>query len=238
MQLSPRTKISLVQDDQRWMANGGRPRSPARSIALDLTAFDIATPSGAFPNGFLPSGVALARNATTGLYIPYSGAPSEIQTVGLGAASAGTVTIGFDGETTAAVAFDATLATVQAAVNALSNVAPGDVTLTGGPFPGVITFTFAGQYLGQNVPTLVVTPTGLTGGTVAVVTTQAGGGSASTNDGRGLLFAAIPYDRNGVGPLGAALFWDGVVDTTKLPTGHGVDAAFKALPACRDLVFL
>lgn len=238
MQISPRTKTELVQDSQMWMGNGGRPRSPGRSIALDLSAFDITPTTGDFPNGFIPSGVALARDATTGLYVPYGGAPSEVQTVGLGAASAGTVTIGFDGETTAAVNFDDTSTEVQAAINALSNVQPGDITVTGGPFPGVLTFTFAGQWLGENVPALVVTPTGLTGGTVTVTTTQAGGGSASTNDGRGLLFAAIPYDRAGVGPLGAALFWDGVVLSAHLPTGHGVDAAFKALDACRDLVFL
>ena len=40
------------------------------------------------------------------------------------------------------------------------------------------------------------------------------------------------------GPLGGALAWDAVIDSQYLPTGHGVDAAFKALPACRDLVFL
>jgi len=238
VQISPRTKTELVQDSQMWMGNGGRPRSPARSIALDLTAFDITPSTGDFPDGFIPSGVALARNATTGLYIPYGGAPSEVQTVDLGAASAGTVTIGFDGETTGAIAFNATSSTVQTAINGLSNVQPGDITVTGGPWPADMVFTFGGQYLGENVGAVVVTPSGLTDGTVTVETTAAGGGSASTNDGRGLLFAAIPYDRQGVGPLGAALFWDGVVISAHLPTGHGVDAAFKALDACRDLVFL
>lgn len=238
MQISPRPKTELVQDSQMWMGNGGRPRSDGRSIALDLTAFDIDPDTGDFPDGFLPSGIALARNPTTGLYVPYGGAPSEVQTVGLGAASAGTVTVGFDGETTAAVAFNATSSTVQTAINGLSNVQPGDVTVTGGPWPAVMTFTFGGQWLGEDVPALVVTPTGLTGGTVTVATTQAGGGAGSTNDGRGLLQVAVPYDRKGVGPLGATLFWDGVVLTAHLPTGHGVDAAFKALDACRDLVFL
>lgn len=38
--------------------------------------------------------------------------------------------------------------------------------MTGGPLPGTITLTFAEKYLGVNVPQVVVTPTGLTGGTV------------------------------------------------------------------------
>ncbi|WP_432124067.1 phage tail protein [Streptomyces sp. C10-9-1] len=99
---------------------------------------------------------------------------AEVQTVDLGAATAGTITLTFDGQTTSSIAYDADAATVQAALEALANVAPGDVTVTGGPLPGTITLSFAGQYLGIDVPEVTVTPTGLTGGTVTVDTTTEG----------------------------------------------------------------
>lgn len=100
---------------------------------------------------------------------------AEVQTINLGAATAGTITITFDGQTTGSIAFNATAATVQTALEALSNLDPGDIFVTGGPLPGTITLTFAGKYLGVNVPQVTVTPTGLTGGTVTVNTTVQGG---------------------------------------------------------------
>ncbi|MGW0821840.1 phage tail protein [Streptomyces sp. NPDC002845] len=99
---------------------------------------------------------------------------AEVQTIDLGAASAGTITITFDGQTTASIAYDADAATVQAALEAMSNVEAGEVTVTGGPLPGTITLSFAGQYLGVDVPEVTVTPTGLTGGTVTINTTTQG----------------------------------------------------------------
>lgn len=110
---------------------------------------------------------------------------NEVQTINLGAATAGTITIGFDGETTGAIAYNATAATVQTALEALSNVNPGDIVVTGGPLPGTVTLTFGGRYLYTNVPQVVVTPTGLTGGAVTVATTTEGGAAAGgATDGR------------------------------------------------------
>lgn len=111
---------------------------------------------------------------------------NEVQTYNLGAATAGTHTIGFDGETTAALAYNATLADVLAALEGLSNVSPGDIAVSGGPLPGTdVVLTFGGRYAGVNVPQIVVTPTGLTGGTVTVATvTQGGAGAGGATDGR------------------------------------------------------
>lgn len=97
---------------------------------------------------------------------------TEVQTINLGAATAGSVTLTVDGQTTAAVAFNATAAAAQTALEALSNVAAGDIVVTGGPLPGTITLTFGGRFAGMNVAPLTVTPTGLTGGTVTVATTS------------------------------------------------------------------
>lgn len=56
---------------------------------------------------------------------------SEVQTIVLNNATGGTFTITFDGQTTAAIAYNASTATVQAALWALSNVADNDVAVTG-----------------------------------------------------------------------------------------------------------
>ncbi|UNZ20631.1 phage tail domain-containing protein [Streptomyces sp. 891-h] len=103
---------------------------------------------------------------------------AEVQTIDLGGATAGTITITFDGYTTTDIAYDADAATVQAALEALPNVDAGDITVTGGPLPATISLSFAGQYLGVDVPEVTITPTGLTGGTVTVATTTPG---ATTN---------------------------------------------------------
>lgn len=225
MDIAQRSRGSWTNEDQRWIGGGGRQGMPNRSIILDRALFPN---SGRYAGGVIPSGEPLGRVTATGRYGPYGASPSEVQTVNLGAATAGTVTITFDGATTGAIAFNATAATVQAALEALPNVGPGDVVVTGGPLPGTITLTFGGRYLGQNVPQVVVTPTGLTGGTVTVATTTEGGGAVV--DGReklaGHLFASVPIDRDSTGNPGGALFWDGEVITNYLPAP--VDAAGQA----------
>lgn len=116
-------------------------------------------------------------------------AVNEVQTIGLGSASAGTVTITFDGQTTSAIAYNANAATIQAALETLSNVAPGDIVVTGGAWPSTATLTFGGAYAGTNVSEVTVTPTGLTGGTVTVNTTTQGSAAGvlvgAASDGRG-----------------------------------------------------
>lgn len=100
---------------------------------------------------------------------------AEVQSIGLGAATAGTVTITFQGQTTASIARNASLATIKTALENLSNINPGDVELSGGPFPGVVYIKFLGQYLGTDVSQITATPTGLTGGTVTISTTESAG---------------------------------------------------------------
>lgn len=106
--------------------------------------------------------------------------PSEVQTVTItGGPTGGTYTLTFSGQTTAAIAYNATAAAVRTALEALSNVEVGDVTTGGGPHPGTpITVTFGGQYSGTDVAQMTASAVGLTGGTtpaVTVTTTTAGG---------------------------------------------------------------
>jgi hypothetical protein len=121
----------------------------------------------------LKSGLVLAKSADGKSVIPYTGAGNvnEVQTVTItGTPTGGTVTLVFEGERTAAIAYNANAAAVQTALEGLPNLDPGDVTVTGGPGPGtpwVVTFT--GDRAGESVE-LLQAENALTGGTNPAVT--------------------------------------------------------------------
>jgi hypothetical protein len=226
--ISIRNRADLRNEDQRWIGNGGEPIAPCRPIVLDRSAFDLVTD---FPNGYIPSGVALAKLSASGLYVPYAGSPSEVQTL-TRTSTAGTVTLTCEGETTGTVPASAagfTAAAVQAALLSLSNLGIGDVTVTGSA-GGPLTVTFGGARLGVDVGAITVDNTSATGGTVTVAQTTAGGGAGSGGSEAmaGHLFVSAAYDRDSTADIGAALFWHGEVITNYLPTGHGLDAAGRA----------
>lgn len=107
-------------------------------------------------------------------------AANEVQTVTInGGPTGGSFTLTFDGSTTAAIAYNATAAAVQAALEGLAVVEPGDITVTGGPLPGTAaTVTFQGRFAGKDVAEISADGSGLTGGTapaVAIATTTQGG---------------------------------------------------------------
>lgn len=207
--------------DRRWLPD--MLKAETHGVTLDGSLFTA---------GVIKSGTHIGKVTASGLHGPYGANANEVQTVDLGAATAGTITITFDGETTAAVAFNATAADVQTALEALSNVSPGDVVVTGGPLPGTVTLTFGGRYAGVNVPQVTVTPTGLTGGTVTVATTTQGGSAAT--DGRqdsvGLLLNDVEVAAGK--RYHVAVVHAGTVKVSMLPSTSGHDASAKAdLPA-------
>lgn len=107
---------------------------------------------------------------------------SEEQTITItGTPTGGSFTLTFDTQTTSAIAYNATPTAVKSAIEALSNVASGDITCTGGPLPGTaVVAKFGGSLSGTNVTEMTATSS-LTGGTtpaVAVTTTAVGGTSA------------------------------------------------------------
>lgn len=147
----------------------------------------------------------------------------EVDSVSVGAATAGSVTLSFtwDGNvyTTGTIAFNAIASTVAGAVQAAT--APGGFTLpasavaaSGGPLAtSPIVLTFQNQMVGP-VTGQTITPTGLTGGTAAFTRTIAGSagglaGSISTfnggvNPGQGLAIVlrgsdGKMYMANGIG---------------------------------------
>jgi hypothetical protein len=111
----------------------------------------------------------------------------EVQTLTVtGTPTGGDFTLTFRGYTTAAIAYDATAADVQAALEALSTVGTGGVVASGGALPGsALTLTFAAQLGDQAVP--LITATGnLTGGTTptaSVARTTAGFGQYDAQTG-------------------------------------------------------
>jgi hypothetical protein len=93
-----------------------------------------------------------------------------------GGPSGGTFTLSYGGQTTAAIAYNATAATVEEALQALSSIGNGNIQVSGAA-GGPYTFEFVEDL--RHTPTTAVTASGasLTGGTtpgVTIATTQAG----------------------------------------------------------------
>lgn len=111
---------------------------------------------------------------------------NEVQSVTItGTPTGGTFTLTYSGQTTGAIAFDADAATVDAALEALSNIGADDVTCTGGALPGAaVTVTFTGALAGTDVAEMTADGALLTGGTTpaASVTTTTAGGAGSWAD--------------------------------------------------------
>lgn len=139
-----------------------------------------------------------------------AGATNDVQTINLGGTPTGgtfTITVQYpvgNSLTTAAIAYNASAATVQAALAALANVGSGNVTVTGSAQPGnTQTITFGGALAARPVPVITATITGLTGGspTVTIVhsTTGSTGGAFGTyasgnSDGTQLAEAILAID--------------------------------------------
>lgn len=142
-----------------------------------ITAATVASPAvltidAAMPAGTGDVGDTIWIQGVRGLGI------NEIQSVIATGGSAGDFTLTFEGQTTAAIAYNATAGAVQTALEALSNIAVGDVTCAGGPLPGTaVTCTFTGT-LGSSNRTQMTVVDNITGGDAVVTTTRQGAVSA------------------------------------------------------------
>jgi hypothetical protein len=223
MDISVRTEGPWLAEDRSWLASA-HGTTATRTITLDVSAFTEGTH---YPNGYIPSGTVLAELAS-GLWGPYAGRGAEAQTVTItGTPTGGTFTLTHEGSTTAGIAFNATAATVRAALEALPGLTPGDVTVTGGPGPGtpyVVTFNQGGGDVAQ----MTASGASLTGGSspaVAVTTTTAGTstGSGGTETPAGHLFNSTKVVAGGA-DVAAPLLEHGFVRISKLPANSGYDA--------------
>jgi hypothetical protein len=234
MDLSLRSD-SYTNDDQSWLGSA-HGTSSARTVTLQTSLFTANTH---YPNGYFPSGIPLGKVTATGLYGPYAGSPTEVQTVTItGAPTGGTFTLTYDGATTAGIAFNATAAAVRSALEALTTVNQGDITVTGSA-GGPYTVTFGGPAIvGGDVPQMTASGASLTGGSspAAGVATATGGGATATDGTQifvGHLFTAVKAPASTSTNVFGALFVHGIVREAKLPLP--VDGAAKAAAQGRIL---
>jgi coat protein Gp5 len=116
-----------------------------------------------------------------GTNIIADGKTNEVQTVTVtGAPTGGTYTLTYSGQTTAAIAYNASSGAVQGALSSLSNINNGNVSVTGttgGPYR----VSFTGSLAGADIAAMTVTAS-LSGGTspgVTVATATTGSGAAT-----------------------------------------------------------
>ncbi|MFJ6069059.1 hypothetical protein ACIQHU_39220 [Streptomyces tendae] len=225
----PYSYTDSVTADRPWLASLVGVQD-TNTITLDLTKFSEGSHYVTSANPMLQgrnvmkSGIPLGKVTASGLYAPYSGPRSEVQTVTItGGPTGGTYTLTFSGQTTAAIPYNATAAQVKSALEALSNVDVGDVAVSGGPHPGTaVVVTFGGQYLGEDVAQMTASGASLTGGTspaVAVATTTAGGGASATDGTEalaGFLVSQISFNP-GSSKAAGALLWHGEVFADQCP---------------------
>ena len=97
----------------------------------------------------------------------------DFQLVNNVAPTAGTFTLTFGANTTAAIAFNATAATVRTRLEALANLNPGDINVWGGPLPGnVVAVEFVGAGLTfTDQAQMTTTDTGINNGATSRVRT-------------------------------------------------------------------
>ncbi len=223
---------SFTAEDKSWLGSAHGTDS-TETITLDVSAFTLDTHYSVL-TPYIKGGTCLGLITASGLYGPYAASPSEVQTIVVDA-TGGTFTVSFDGETTAAIAANVTAATVLAALELLSTINSGDLSIvrSGSANAYTYTLTFAGRYLGLNVPAVTTGAGSLTGGagTAVVATTTAGGGSASggLETMVGHLYTDVKVDTAATThDMGGALLTHGKIREANLPTNHGLDAAGKA----------
>lgn len=120
-----------------------------------------------------------SKDATVGAYIDQDVGINEVQSLVATGATAGTFTLGFNGQTTTALQWNDSAANVQAALRALNNIGAPDVVCTGGPLPTTpVVITFGGALASTDVPTLVASQTLTTAQPVVTVTTPGSAGAS------------------------------------------------------------
>lgn len=128
-----------------------------------------------------------------------SGLASAVHRMVIGnGATGGTFTLTFLGQTTAAITYvpgnmATTAANALAALNNLSNVAPGDVVVSS-PAAATLDFAYAGAYLGQAVTLITGSGAGLTGGNATILVATPQQGSAGQNEQQSLVFDVTGED--------------------------------------------
>jgi hypothetical protein len=96
---------------------------------------------------------------------------NDVQTITItGSPTGGTFTLTWNGQTTAPIAYNASAATVAAALALLPNIGPLNVSATGGALPGsAVVVTFQGLLANEPQAVMTASGAGLTGGSSPAV---------------------------------------------------------------------
>lgn len=149
----------------------------------------------------------------------------------------GSFTINFDGQVTAALDHDATAGQIQTALEALTNIEVGDVTVTGDVQSGQVDVEFLGNLAGAPQPALVIAVNALTIGEVSQITCVAdvAGNLDRTTfiiyDQNGSVGVWIDIDDSGSTIPPAALAADRALEVTGVATNDSDSAVAAAIAA-------
>ncbi len=144
------------------------------------------TPGATFTAGHTPMSTPLATDLAFTVAVKPAqvqiatttqgdGTHNEVQTVTVTKAVGGTFTLTFGANTTSNIAYDATAATVQAALEALASIGGGNVAVT--QSSGAYIVTFQGTKALTNVAPLTANSTALISTLVTIATTTPGDGT-------------------------------------------------------------
>ncbi|MDR3691187.1 MAG: hypothetical protein P4L46_17535 [Fimbriimonas sp.] len=210
---------------------------------MPIAPYDIYTQSeltpSMFPERMLKAALPVAANqhmvkgAVVGLVT--SNSASDVQTLTQSSATGGsfTITFGFGTVyTTAPIAYNASAATVQAALQALPNIGASNVTCTGGALGSAgVVCNFTGALANQPQPLMAINNAALTGSGAVVTVAHTTQGVAN-----GTLEPYVSTNTDGsqtpVGILVLEVSTDaqGNVSFGPLPTGNGFGAVRHVAP--------
>lgn len=142
-----------------------------RNGVLDATTI-VADGNGRY---ILPSGSILTQSVSDPTKVKiYAGSgtnTNEQQTITVtGTPTGGTFTLTFNGQTTAAIAYNATAAIVIAALELLTNIGQANLSATGGALPGTpVVVTFINELASMPQVAMTASAAALTGGTTPAI---------------------------------------------------------------------
>ena len=177
----------------------------------------------------------VAYNESTGYWAKWAKPTQDVYTIAVTTAyTGGTFTVTVDGETTATIAFDAAVAAVQSAIDALPNVKSGDITVTEAAAGGVdvdaggfvITFLRTGNFRGQAI-TVTAAFGSLTGGTGAALTHTTSGVAANGTDIPKALVAPNAVQLYTDGETVGVVMWSGKVHIDDIVVASADDSDFQ-----------
>lgn len=147
-----------------------------------------------YPNEMIPLLLMSGLQVAAGYPLNGDGT-NEVQTITPGGTvTGGTYTLSFNSEVTQPIPASAPAALVQAFLERLPSVTPGDIVVSGGPVTaGALTLTFQGQYAARNVAQVASEDAALTGSTPTLTDATTTAGSTGSNldpDGNGAVAGA------------------------------------------------